>query len=65
MAFISFINRFKKCISRCGTSTIVASDNFKSFKPNKTEVYFKEINVAWKPILKKNHSGRVVSTNNL
>ena len=34
--------------------TKVVSDNFKSFKSNETEVYFKEIMLyTWKPILEK------------
>ena len=37
-------------ISRCGTTTKVASDNFKNFKSNETEAYFKEIDGTWKPI---------------
>ena len=36
---VSFINCFKRSISRCGTPTKVFSDNFKSF--------------TWKPILEK------------
>ena len=53
MTSVSFINCFKRFISRCGTPTKVVSDNFKSFKSNETEAYFKEINVTWKPILEK------------
>ena len=48
-----FINCFKRFISRCGTPTKVVSDNFKSFKFNETEAYFKEINVTRKPMLEK------------
>ena len=47
------VNCFKRFISHCGTPTKVVSDNFKSFKSNETEAYFKEINVTWKPILEK------------
>ena len=50
---VSFISYFKRFISCCGTSTNVVSDNVKSFKLIKTENYFKEINVTWKPILEK------------
>ena len=32
MTSASFINCFKRFISRCGTTTTVVSDNFKSFK---------------------------------
>ena len=53
MTSVSFINCFKRFISRCGTPTKVVSDNFKSFKSNETKAYFKEINVTWKPILEK------------
>ena len=53
MTSVSFINRFKRFISRCGTPAKVVSDNFKSLKSNETETYFKVINVAWKPILEK------------
>ena len=53
MTSVSFINCFKRFISRCGTPTKVVGDNFKSFKSNKTEAYFKEISVTWKPILEK------------
>ena len=53
MTFVSFINCFKRFISRCGTPENVVSDNFKSFKSNKTEIYLKEINVTWQPILEK------------
>ena len=53
MTSVSFINCFKRFISRCGTPTKVVSDNFKSFKSNETEAYFKEINVTWKSILEK------------
>ena len=58
MTSVSFINCFKRLISRCGTPTNVLSDNFKSFKSNETEAYFKEImekwkHVTWKPILEK------------
>ena len=53
MTCVSFINCFKRFISRCGAPTKVVSDNFKSFKSNETEAYFKEINVTWKPILEK------------
>ena len=53
MTSVSFINCFKRFISHCGTPTKVVSDNFKSFKSNETEAYFKEINVTWKPILEK------------
>ena len=53
MTSVSLINCFKRFISRCGTPTKVVSDNFKSFKSNETEAYFKEINVTWKPILEK------------
>ena len=48
-----FIYCFIRFISRCGTPAKVVSDNFKSFKSNKTEAYFKEIDVTWKPILEK------------
>ena len=57
MTSVSFINCFKRFISRCGTPKKIASDNFKSFKSNETEAYFKEINVTWKPILQKYHGG--------
>ena len=50
---VSFINCFKRFISRCGRPENVVSDNFKSFKSNKTEIYLKEINVTWQPILEK------------
>ena len=53
MTSVSFINCFKRFISRCGTPTKVVCDNFKSFKSNETEAYFKEINVTWKSILEK------------
>ena len=53
MTSVSFINCFKRFISRCGTPKKIASDNFKSFKSNETEAYFKEINVTWKSILEK------------
>ena len=53
MTSVSFINCFKRFISHRGTPTKVVSDNFKSFKSNKTETYFKEITVTWKPILEK------------
>ena len=53
MTSVSFINCFKRFISCCGTPTKVVSDNFKSFKLNETEAYFKEINVTWKPILEE------------
>ena len=53
MTSVSFISCFKRFISRCGTPTKVVSDNFKSFKSNETEAYFKEINVTLKPILEK------------
>ena len=53
MTSVSFSNCFKIFISRCGRPTKVVSDNFKSFKSNDTEAYFKEINVTWKPILEK------------
>ena len=53
MTSVSFINCFKRFISRCGTPAKVVGDNFKSFKSNETEAYFKEINVTWKPILEK------------
>ena len=53
MSSVSFINFFKGFISRCGTPTKVVSNNLKNFKLNKTEAYFKEINVTWKPILEK------------
>ena len=42
MISVSFINCFKKFISPCGTPAKAFSDNFKSFKSNKTEVYFKK-----------------------
>ena len=51
MTFVSFINCFKRFISRCGAPTKVVSDYFKSFKLNETEAYFKKINVTWEPIL--------------
>ena len=47
MTSVSFINCFKRFISCCGAPTKVVSDNFKSFKLNETEAYFKEINVTW------------------
>ena len=53
MTSLSFINCFKRFISRCGTPTKVVSVNIKSCKSNETEAYFKEINVTWKPILEK------------
>ena len=53
MTSVSFINCFKRFISRYGTPTKVESDNFKSFKSRETEAYFIEINVTWKPILEK------------
>ena len=53
MTSVSFINCFKRFISRCGTPAKVVSHNFKSFKSNETEAYFKEINATWKPILEK------------
>ena len=53
MTSVSFINCFKRFISRCGTPAKVVSDNFNSFKSNETEAYFKEINATWKPILEK------------
>ena len=53
MTSASFIDCCKRFISRCGTTTNVVSDNFKSFKLNETEAYFKQINVTWKPILEK------------
>ena len=53
MTSVSFINYCKRFISRCGTTAKVVSDNFKSFKSNETEAYFKQINVTWKPILGK------------
>ena len=53
MTFISFINCFKRFISRCGTPTKVVSNNIKSFKLNETEASFKQINVTYKPILEK------------
>ena len=53
MTSVSFINCFKRIISRCGTPTKVVSYNFKSFKSNETEAYFKEIKVTWKPLLEK------------
>ena len=53
MTSVSFISYFKRFISCCGTSTNVVSGNVKSFKLIKTENYFKEINVTWKPILEK------------
>ena len=32
MTSVSFINCFKRFISRCGTAEEIVSDNFKSFK---------------------------------
>ena len=52
MTSISF-SCFKRFISRCGTPTKVARDNFKNFKSNETEAYFKDMNVTWKPKLEK------------
>ena len=53
MTSVSFINCFKRFISPCSRPTKDVSHNFKSFKLNETEAYFKEINVTWKPILEK------------
>ena len=58
MTSVPFINCFQRFISRCGTPTKIVSDNFKSFKSNETEAYFKEINVIWKPILEKSPWGK-------
>ena len=53
MTSVSFINCFKRFISPCSRPTKDVTDNFKSFKLNETEAYFKEINVTWKPILEE------------
>ena len=53
MTSVSFIDCFKRFISRCGTPIEAVSDNFKTIKLNGTEAYFKEMNVTWKPILEK------------
>ena len=53
MSSALFINCFKRFISRCGAPIEVVSDNFKTFQSNETNVYFKELNIKWKPILEK------------
>ena len=51
MTSVSFIVLKDLLVIVVHLQRFLASDNFKSFKSNKTEAYFKEIDVTWKPIL--------------
>ena len=51
MTSVSFIVLKDLLVIVVHLQRFLASDNFKSFKSNKTEAYFKEINATWKPIL--------------